>query len=456
MTNSPDQVGESLILRNTFSVTKFPAQDRTLVEQENERLWLVLEASQLALWDLNMASGQVEVDNRWAAMLGCAKTELEPFSISKFMELCHPEDAPKVESAIEQHSNNRTAFYQAVIRLRHSQGHWVWIKSTGKIVSRDDNGKPLRMTGVHENVNEMELQKNAGEIARSQLETAQRLGGLGSWYLDLETDKVTWSDELFAMQGLKPQTEPPPAETHHQLFSPESWDLLADALKKTSTEGAPYELELEMFNSGKFRGWMLARAEAIRDSSGKIVGVLGVAQDITKRKAKETELRKRALRDPLTQLGNRVSFDIGLAQAMKLSEQTEKTFALVMLDIDHFKDVNDRFGHEVGDRTLVQVGERLRSTLRGDDQIFRVGGDEFIVILADSISAEKSVEIAERLVLAFRRPLIQLSEPLISNVSAGLVIWDKIETAASVVKRADEALYDAKTAGRNQLATTEI
>jgi diguanylate cyclase (GGDEF)-like protein len=258
------------------------------------------------------------------------------------------------------------------------------------------------------------------------------------------------------MQGLEPEIEPPPASTHHQLFSPESWERLSEALAKTIAEGIPYELELEMFNNGTFRGWMLARGEAIRSPEGAIVGVLGVALDITQRKSRESELRKRALLDPLCQLGNRTAFEVSLAQTMKQAKQSNKSFALIMLDIDHFKEINDQHGHDVGDRALVQVAERMRSTLRGDDQIFRIGGDEFVVILSNPMPKEKLGEIAARLVLAFRTPILQLKKPLTATISAGLVAWRNEEDSMELLKRADEALYRAKSAGRNQLCSDDL
>lgn len=436
-------------------MTDFKSQMERL-KKDNERLWLVLEASQMGLWDWDMVSGSVEVDDHWIDMLGLEHHEIRPFSIDKFLALCHPADTEKVNKAIAEHASKQTEFYQVEIRLRGKEGKWHWIKSTGKITSRSAQGEPTRMSGVHEDVSELMIQRIQGEIARSQLEAAQRLGGLGSWYLDLATDKVTWSAELFRMQGLEPDKEPPPASTHHQLFSPESWERLSQALAKTISDGTPYELELEMFNNGSFHGWMLARGEVIRSPEGQIVGVLGVALDITQRKSRETELRKKALLDPLSQLGNRTAFEISLAQTIKHANQSGSSFALIMLDIDHFKEINDQHGHDVGDRALVQVAERLRATLRGDDQIFRIGGDEFVVVLANPMPKEKLGEIAARLVLAFRTPILQLKKPLVATISAGLVGWNGREDSHDLLKRADEALYRAKTAGRNQLASDDL
>lgn len=307
------------------------------------------------------------------------------------------------------------------------------------------------MAGVHEDVNELVVARNGREIAKSQLEAAQRLGGLGSWYLDVATGKETWSDELFRMHGLDLNSEPPESSAQEQLFSVDSWEQLSRALDKAINQGSSYELELEMFTHGHFRGWMLARGEAIKDLTGSTVGVLGVALDITERKSRETELRRKALLDPLTQLDNRSSFEMSLSQAIKRARSDGTHFALAMLDVDHFKEVNDVHGHDIGDRALVQIAERLRVTLRGGDQIFRLGGDEFVVIIGNSPTESQTDEIGSRLVSAFRDPLLHVPDPLVATISVGLALWDQSEGGSRLMRRVDDALYRAKEAGRDRL-----
>lgn len=426
------------------------------LKEEHERLWLALHASQLGQWEWDMQSGVVECDDRWAGMLGYQKSDLTPFTMNKFLAMCHPEDQKTFSAAIASHVEGRREFFQVSVRLENKSGAWGLVKSTGMIVRRSAKGEALLMTGVHENISDLAPQQNQTDVVRDNLEAAQRLAGLGSWYLDLSSNQMSWSEELFKMHGLNPASKAPAYSEHHNLFSPESWQLLKAALDQIVATGEPYSLELEMFTEGISHGFIAARGEAVRGLDGKIVGVLGVAQDITTRKTKETELRRRALRDPLTQLGNRTSFEIGIAQALKQGRQIGGTFAVVMVDIDRFKEVNDQFGHEVGDRALVALADRLRATLRDDDQIFRVGGDEFIIILPKSISPAKSAEIAHRIVNAFRAPLLQLEEPLTVFVSAGMVIWDNRESSDELIRRADEALYSAKAGGRNRLFTAEL
>jgi diguanylate cyclase (GGDEF)-like protein/PAS domain S-box-containing protein len=424
---------------------------RETPEDEGQRLALVLESSQLGMWDWDMTTGDVLIDNRAREIIGYSPRDLSDFTFDQFIGLCHPGDRDAVREAIEAHETAGSGHYQVEMRMKHKTAGWHWTKATGKIVERSSEGKPLRMVGVLEDIAALVEQRIALEIAQQQLEAAQRLARVGSWYLDIDTDQVTWSDELFRMQGLEPGSVPPPANTHHQLFSPESWEQLSSALSLTITEGTPYELELEMVNNGVFRGWMLARGVAIHGPQDNIVGVLGVALDITDRKGRENMLRQKAMQDPLTGLGNRAHFEVTIAEAKRSATNAGETFALMFLDLDFFKIVNDTFGHDVGDQALIAMAQRLEETVRGTDHIFRLGGDEFAVVITDVVSTEKLVEIGHRVIDAFRRPLLQRAEPLTATVSAGFVVWDGTETTSELLRRADAALYKAKDSGRDQV-----
>ncbi len=142
---------------------------------------------------------------------------------------------------------------------------------------------------------------------QAQLQQAQRIAHVGSWALDMATSHVTWSEELYLMLGLDPQVPPPDYTEHSRLFTPDSWRELSRNLALTLESGVPYELELEMVRPDGSHGWMLALGESVRDVSGAIVGLQGVAVDITERKQVADELRLLATHDPLTGLANRAA-----------------------------------------------------------------------------------------------------------------------------------------------------
>lgn len=302
-----------------------------------ERLGFVLEASQLALWDWDMTHGTIVVDDRWANMIGYTLEELSPVTIERFSSLVNPADAPRVFELVEAHERGESAFYEVEFRFHHKDGHWVWVRGRGLIVERDSEGKPARMTGVHEDISSARHRDFQLKIRSRQLESALRLGKIGSWFWDLSTDEVSWSTEMFTMQGFDPEQPVPPASRHAELFTPTSWEVLSDALAEVAKNGVSYELELEMERGRGPLGWMLARGEAIRNEFGEIEGVFGIAQDITARKHTEERLRTMAMQDDLSLLGNRVALNNFLDDALERARERGTRVGCVMLDLDGFK-----------------------------------------------------------------------------------------------------------------------
>ncbi|RMP01181.1 GGDEF domain protein [Pseudomonas viridiflava] len=159
-----------------------------------------------------------------------------------------------------------------------------------------------------------------------------------------------------------------------------------------------------------------------------------------------------ALRDPLTSTGNRIAMDQGLAREIEISRRHKQPLSLLMLDIDHFKKVNDEYGHHTGDDVLKTVAQSLKAQLRNIDRVFRYGGEEFVVILSNT-GASSAELIGERLRQAVRNlEFRELDPALTMTVSLGCSTLLPAETADSLLRRADNALYVAKREGRNRLA----
>jgi len=137
----------------------------------------------------------------------------------------------------------------------------------------------------------LEAKEKAEKIAL-ELKEAQKTASLASWYLDIVTNEVTWSEELYKMYDFDPNLPPTPYNKQMELFTPESWALLSRELAKTRETGIPYELELNFVRADKSKGWMWVRGEAVFDAQKQIIGLRGIAQDITERKLVEEKLRK--------------------------------------------------------------------------------------------------------------------------------------------------------------------
>ena len=189
------------------------------------------------------------------------------------------------------------------------------------------------------------------------------------------------------------------------------------------------------------QGYYEARLSLIHDGQGNFTGYRGILRDISDQVAYQNRLLDMAYRDPLTGLGNRKAFAEQLRQAM----EKHHSLALLFLDLDRFKEVNDRFGHDVGDDLLRQIAERLRNALRQPDRVYRLGGDEFTLILAE-IDAEGAQKLAERLRQALHEP-IRIGSLNIDFVtpSIGIALYPQhAEDAENLLKAADSAMYEAK------------
>jgi diguanylate cyclase (GGDEF)-like protein/PAS domain S-box-containing protein len=189
---------------------------------------------------------------------------------------------------------------------------------------------------------------------------------------------------------------------------------------------------------------------AIQGVGGAVTGFLTIAADITERKQAEALIRHQAHHDSLTQLPNRTLMDDRLAVAMQRAQRSGQCVAIAMVDLDHFKRINDKLGHPVGDSVLQTVAQRLRLAVRPSDTVARVGGDEFVVVLDGMNKPSDIHRIARSILDQFAEPVLIDAHELQLSASVGVAVFptDGTETAL-LLKNADAAMYDAKAAGRN-------
>jgi diguanylate cyclase (GGDEF)-like protein len=190
----------------------------------------------------------------------------------------------------------------------------------------------------------------------------------------------------------------------------------------------------------------------LRDEEGKIIGTFGLTRDITERKRAEEELAYMATHDALTGLPNRWLLNDRLTLELARAQRNRQMLALMLLDLDRFKDVNDTLGHPAGDKLLQVVGRRLRSLVRKSDTVARMGGDEFMLLsLFPGIKREEdTVKIAQRILEAFRRPFVFDGHEIHITTSIGIAIYpDDGKDADTLIKNADIAMYRAKQRGRD-------
>ncbi|HZN14032.1 MAG TPA: EAL domain-containing protein [Acidimicrobiales bacterium] len=295
---------------------------------------------------------------------------------------------------------------------------------------------------------------HAVDLARSETEArfreAEEIAHIGSWTWDIADDIVRWSDELCRIFGLAPGDAPTNLTDFLAHVHPDDRQLTIATVQKAVETLESYDNVYRVVHpSGDIR-WIHTRGRIAAGADGRASRVSGIAQDITERKLAEDDLTRRALHDSLTGLPERTLFMDRLEQAIRRLDRSDAALAVLFLDLDRFKAVNDKHGHAAGDQALRMTTQRLARILRPGDTISRFGGDEF-AILCEDLTAEAAVEIAGRIVTVLAEPLVIEGRAVTTGASVGVALsYDATTAAESLLHDADAAMYEAKEQGRDR------
>ncbi|MDA3928840.1 MAG: PAS domain S-box protein [Prolixibacteraceae bacterium] len=273
---------------------KYAAQKQ--IKESEERFNLAMKASNDGLFDWNLETNDIYYSPGWKKMLGYEDHEI-PNDFAIWETTTDPDDIKKSWELQQKLISKQIDRFVIEFKMKHKKGHWVDILSRAEAFF-NDAGKAIRMVGTHVDISERKKSEkeliNAKEKAEKnelELKKAQAITHIGSWYLDVVTNQVTWSEELYKMYGFDSKKPVPPYTEHMKLFTPESWDILSKSLENTREKDIPYELELTTVRKDGSNGCMWVRGETVKDSNGKIIALWGAAQDISERKQIEHQLR---------------------------------------------------------------------------------------------------------------------------------------------------------------------
>ncbi len=227
------------------------------------------------------------------------------------------------------------------------------------------------------------------------------------------------------------------------------WRAPFIGILRSVMQGENANLEFEIQGARGTHRWLETNAVPMHDSEGNITMLLGITRDVTERKANEKRIDYLANFDSLTGLPNRMQLDIRIKDLLSLARRHKQEFAIMFLDLDHFKDINDTLGHTIGDKLLVNSSHRLKSILREEDTLARMGGDEFIILLP-KIDMNGVSQVAQKLLDTFKKPFDIDGNELSISVSIGIALYpnDGLDFD-TLYKNADTAMYRAKKEGRN-------
>jgi diguanylate cyclase (GGDEF)-like protein/PAS domain S-box-containing protein len=423
-------------------------QEDLFTVQERDRL--VTNTANDGLWDYDVRDNSMYFSPRWRAMLGYGDTAEVP----EWRLLVHPDDMAQVQAQLREHLEGRTDLFESVHRMQHASGEWRWIQSRvkGRV---DENGRLKRLVGVETDITERKLYEEAlfREKESAQI-TLQSIGDgvvttdadsrvqylnpvaseLTGWKLDDAVGRAI--DEIF--RGFHEETCEP-------IENP-----VAIAMRRNRPIKSVRPALLIRRDGNEL--YIESTAAPIRDPVGSVTGGVLVFHDVSESRELNRRLSYAASHDILTELVNRREFEGRLERALKSAKARETSYAVLYLDLDQFKIVNDACGHNAGDALLKQIGALLKSKIRWRDTLARLGGDEFGVLL-ESCTMEEALRTAENLreiISEFRFTWDERTFRL--GVSVGVVpITPQSDDVASLLSAADSACAAAKDAGRNRV-----
>ncbi len=413
---------------------------RALRDRE-ERLQLALWASGEYFWDYDLASRRltstrVRDDTDDGSHALSAEADLE--------HPVHPEDLPLVRRRLRDHLRGDSPMFVSEHRVLLDPVGWIWIRARGRIVERDADGRPLRISGIACDITASRHAERERQVAAEVLRSmSEAVGVLDEGFHFVSVNKAfTRMTEYAAGEVIGRSTSLLDSNQH----DPEFYHAMREHLVREGHWSG------EMWQRRKSGEEFLCAIESSRVQGGDddVVLYVAVLSDITEQKRAEQELRYLANFDTLTSLPNRTLLSERLSRAIVRARRQGSRVAVLFLDLDRFKDVNDSLGHAAGDRILRAAANRLQQTVGPNHTVARLGGDEFTVVLEDIADPADADRVAREILMAFEAPLgIDDRQDVVISPSIGISLYpDHAQVPTDLLKQADTAMYQAKSLGR--------
>ena len=368
-----------------------------------------------------------------------------------FQDITHPDDLDVDLDNLRRMLAGETRTYQTEKRYFHRDGHVVWILLSVSMV-QDEEGEPLYFVSQIQDISERKRAEQKIRDAEERYRTlVEQIPAVT--YIDPVDDpdiSLYTSPQIEQMLGYTPEEWRTEKLWPKRLHPDDRERVLAADKRFEAGDGEPFREEYRLLAKDGSVVWVREEAVLIRDEAGEPLYWQGVFYDLTERKALEERLHYQAFHDSLTDLPNRQLFMDRLGQALRRTRRQHNRVAVLFMDLDGFKVVNDSLGHEMGDFLLTAVAQRLRRCLRPEDTLARFGGDEFTVLIEAVDDPAQAVQVAERITEELRSPFNIDGRGLYVIASIGISLGDaRTHDADALLREADTAMYRAKNEGED-------
>lgn len=411
------------------------------LRQSEERFRLAMKGANEGLWDWDIANGTSFLAPRWKSMLGYEQDEIKNTPDS-WEPLLAPGMQEKLRERIVALESGQTDVYEIELKMRHKDGRWIDILSRAFPVL-DENRKMIRLVGTHQDITERK--RYEAELRRASIVFASTHEGIVMTDADGRIEmvnpaftRITGFSESDVIGQLISFLQ---SNRHNQEFHDQLWRQVAESghwqgeIWKRRKDGTVYPEWLTVSD--------------VRDAAGSVVNYVGIFADISQLKQSQARLDFLAHHDPLTSLPNRLMLREQIDRAIEAGRQEGRPRAILFLDLDRFKTINDSLGHAVGDRLLALVSDRWRKRLGPNDMLARLGGDEFVVLLEPAETRDVATEVAADLIGCMAEPFeFEDGRELYVGLSIGITMFPSGSASADeLIQQADSALYAAKEIG---------
>lgn len=431
--------------------------DYVKVQQDRQRLNALLDATQTLArvggWEHDHVEGTVFWTDGVYHLLDLPPGALSAAQRANAQHYFAPDSWALIEPVAPDDPAATRSEHDLEIAMRTSQGRAIWVRFKG--TTTWEQGRPVKSTSVLQDITERKASEAAIREAEERWKLALESTGDGVWDWYIQTGEEFLSPRLLQMLGYAADDMGNLATELDQRTHPDDVQAMQRA-REDHFEGRTdtYQGERRIRCKDGSWKWVLSRGMVIsRDATGKPLRMIGTYTDISKRKAAEALIWQQAFYDMLTGLPNRRMLRDRLEQEIKHCDRDQQLLAVLFIDLDHFKEVNDTLGHDQGDQLLIEAAQRIKSCVRQSDTVARMGGDEFTVVLTELPDANHLEGILQK-ILRTLAAMYQLgSEQVFVSASIGVTVYPlDAQQIEDLLKNADQALYVAKGLGRNRFS----
>jgi len=433
-----DQVRLEITVKDRTKALQYNVEQLT---ESERRLRLSQRAGGIGTWEWNINTNVVCWSEQVSKLIGSSAAQLSS-TYDYYIKSIHTDDRESVIAAINACVKSDVE-YNIDHRVVWPNGRVRWINEKGNVI-RDDSGKAITMLGVSIDITERKLTEEKLQLSSRVFRDTHE----GIIITDTNKRIVDVNPGFCRITGYSYEEA---IGQNPSMLSSDKQDSVfySDMWQKVDKHGH-WQGELWNYNkSGELYAELLT-ISVIKDDNNKPVNYVGMFTDITHSKRQTEQLSRIAHYDLLTNLPNRVLLTDRISQAMLQCRRHEKSLAVVFLDLDGFKNVNDTYGHSVGDDLLIALSARIKGVLREGDSLARIGGDEFVAVLTDLTKIEDCEPILERFLLAASEPVTVGNLLLKVSASIGVTLYPQDNADADqLMRHADQAMYVAKGSGKN-------